>query len=94
MRTPTLTTLAHDYAVLSNAALVHRIGDSDDIALGALDELPPAQRESIELPYVGGLSQSEIAERTGQPLGTIKTRIRLAMAKLRTRLSLLRERAP
>ncbi len=60
----------------------------------ALDELPPEQRESIELAYFGGLSQSEIAERTGQPLGTIKTRIRLAMAKLKTRLSLLREAAP
>lgn len=94
MRTPTLTTLARDYAALSNAELVHRIGDGDDIALGALDELPPEQRESIELAYVGGLSQSEIGERTGQPLGTMKTRIRLAMAKLRTRLSLLRERAP
>jgi RNA polymerase sigma-70 factor, ECF subfamily len=45
----------------------------------------------LELGYFGGLSQSEIAERTGQPLGTIKTRMRLAMQKLRERLSLLRE---
>lgn len=60
---------------------------------GAVAELPPEQRESIELAYFGGLSQSEIAERTGQPLGTIKTRIRLAMMKLRARLSSLREGA-
>jgi len=37
------------------------------------------------------LSQSEIAEQTGQPLGTIKTRMRLALQKLRERLSPLRE---
>jgi len=59
----------------------------------ALAELPPEQREALELGYFGGLSQSEIAERTGQPLGTVKTRMRLAMLKLRDRLSLLREDA-
>ena len=59
--------------------------------MGALDELPREQREALELGYFGGLSQSEIAERTGQPLGTIKTRMRLAMQKLRDRLSPLRE---
>ncbi|MGH9889075.1 MAG: sigma factor-like helix-turn-helix DNA-binding protein, partial [bacterium] len=47
-----------------------------------------------ELGYFSGLSQTEIAERTGQPLGTIKTRMRLAMQKLRERLSVLREAAP
>ena len=59
--------------------------------LAALAELPREQREALELGYFGGLSQSEIAERTGQPLGTIKTRMRLALLKLRDRLSLLRE---
>jgi RNA polymerase sigma-70 factor (ECF subfamily) len=57
----------------------------------ALSELPEEQRQALELGYFGGLSQTEIAERTGQPLGTIKTRMRLAMLKLRDRLSLLRE---
>lgn len=48
----------------------------------ALDDLPDAQREVIQLAYFGGLSQSEIAERTGLPLGTIKSRARLGLRKL------------
>lgn len=59
----------------------------------ALAELPAEQREALELGYFAGLSQTEIAERTGQPLGTIKTRVRLALHKLRSRLQLLREDA-
>lgn len=58
---------------------------------GALLRLPVEQREALELAYYGGLSQTEIAERTGQPLGTVKTRMRLAMKKLRDSLTLLRE---
>jgi RNA polymerase sigma-70 factor (ECF subfamily) len=63
------------------------------IVLAALSELPAEQREALELGYYSGLSQSEIAERTGQPLGTIKTRMRLAMQKLKARLQVLREEA-
>jgi RNA polymerase sigma-70 factor (ECF subfamily) len=49
----------------------------------ALDTLSAPQREAIELAYFEGLSQSEIAERLQEPLGTIKTRVRLGMQKLR-----------
>ncbi len=52
----------------------------------ALDKLPPAQQEVIVMSYFGGLSQSEIAAKLGQPLGTIKTRARLALQKLREEL--------
>jgi RNA polymerase sigma-70 factor, ECF subfamily len=64
------------------------------LVVAALNELPAEQRQALELGYFGGLSQTEIAERTGQPLGTIKTRMRLAMLKLRDRLSSLREDSP
>jgi RNA polymerase sigma-70 factor, ECF subfamily len=56
----------------------------------ALRTLPPEQREVVELAYFSGLSQTEIAERTGQPLGTVKTRTRLAGQKLRERLAVFR----
>jgi RNA polymerase sigma-70 factor, ECF subfamily len=57
----------------------------------ALGGLPPEQREALELAFFGGFSHAEIAARTAQPLGTIKTRIRLAMEKLRQRLGFLRK---
>jgi RNA polymerase sigma factor (sigma-70 family) len=49
----------------------------------ALSDLPPAQRELIQKAYFGELSHSEIAAQTGLPLGTIKSRIRLALERLR-----------
>jgi len=53
----------------------------------ALASLPEAQRTLVELAYYEGLTHSEIAERTGVPLGTVKTRLRTAMATLRSALA-------
>jgi len=53
----------------------------------ALESLPPDQRMLVDLAYYEGLTQSEIAERTGVPLGTVKTRVRAAMATLRSALA-------
>jgi RNA polymerase sigma-70 factor (ECF subfamily) len=49
----------------------------------ALSQLSPEQREALELGYYGGLTQSELAERLGQPLGTIKSRMFTGLSRLR-----------
>jgi RNA polymerase sigma-70 factor, ECF subfamily len=80
-------------ASASNPLLDVELAERRRLVLAALADLPHEQREAIELGYFGGLSQSEIADEIGQPLGTIKTRMRLALMKLRDRLSALREDA-
>jgi RNA polymerase sigma-70 factor, ECF subfamily len=49
----------------------------------ALEKLPAEQRQAVELAYFEGMTQSEIAAKTGTPLGTVKTRVRTAMQTLR-----------
>jgi RNA polymerase sigma-70 factor (ECF subfamily) len=49
----------------------------------ALEQLPAEQKQAVELAYFEGMTQSEIANRTGTPLGTVKTRVRTAMQTLR-----------
>ncbi len=51
-----------------------------------LAQLPPEQRELFELAYFSGMTHSEIAEHKGQPLGTVKTRLRAALTTLRQAL--------
>jgi RNA polymerase sigma-70 factor, ECF subfamily len=64
-------------------------GDTAEIFRRILATLPVAQREAIQLAYYSGLSQRDIARRTGIPLGTIKTRLELAVRKLRAAISAL-----
>lgn len=61
---------------------------------GALTQLSAELRQLIELAYFSGLSHSEIAAALGQPLGTVKTRIRSAMTQLRERLAPLNAPLP
>jgi RNA polymerase sigma-70 factor (ECF subfamily) len=71
---------------LDDPELDAAIGDDRRAVRAAMSALPPAQRRVIELAYFGGLTQTEIAELTATPLGTVKTRVRLAMNKLRAAL--------
>ncbi|HEV2086565.1 MAG TPA: sigma-70 family RNA polymerase sigma factor [Gemmatimonadales bacterium] len=66
-------------------------GEHSAALVEAIGALPSEQRQALELAFFGGLSHSEIAAQTAQPLGTVKTRIRLAMEKLRQRLGFLRD---
>lgn len=77
---PTMATPDEQAALLQDGARVR----------GVLETLPPEQRSALELAYFDGLTQQQIAERTGLPLGTVKTRLRLALEKLSTQLEALR----
>ena len=62
-----------------------------ELILGAVSRLPDEQRNVVRLTFFDGLSQTEIASALGVPLGTVKTRVRLAFAKLRGSLAVLHE---
>jgi RNA polymerase sigma-70 factor (ECF subfamily) len=62
------------------------ISERRTLVLAALKQIPKEQRQVIDLAYYKGLSHSEIAARTGLSLGTVKTRIRLGLSKLKVSL--------
>jgi RNA polymerase sigma-70 factor, ECF subfamily len=70
--------LAHPDPKPNTELLLDRIG-----LTGALATLKPEERELVELAFLEGLSHAQLAERTGMPLGTIKTRLRTGLVKLR-----------
>jgi RNA polymerase sigma-70 factor (ECF subfamily) len=57
-----------------------------NVVRAALKQLPPEQRDPIEMGFFGGITHEEIARRTGVPLGTVKTRIRAGLRRLRAAL--------
>ena len=71
----------------SDAALDAFRAEQRQIVADALSQLPEEQRRTLVLAYFEGLTQSEIADRLGSPLGTVKTRMRSGMIKLRGLLS-------
>jgi RNA polymerase sigma-70 factor (ECF subfamily) len=82
---------------LQSAAVPDGLDDLMDVrqrqmvVRSALASLPAPQRQALELAYFGGLTQQEIADKTKTPLGTIKTRMRLGLLKMRDELHRLNE---
>ena len=60
------------------------LAEDRKLVAGMLRRLPETQRQVLELAYFDGLTQTEIAERVKEPLGTVKTRMRLGLERLRS----------
>jgi RNA polymerase sigma-70 factor (ECF subfamily) len=82
-----------DPRLFSNLERDIRLSHSRPLLNSALDELTPHQLTAIDLAYFEGCTQSEIAERMGHPLGTVKTWVRTALGTLRDRFRQL-DRSP
>ena len=67
------------------------LSDNRRLLLGIMKNLPTAQREAIDLAFYHGMSQREIAAKTGIPLGTIKTRLELGLKKISEALRGMRD---
>lgn len=79
---------------ISAASPLRRVEASEhrELVEEAVNRLPDEQQRVVRMTFFDALSQSEIAARLGVPLGTVKTRVRLAFAKLRDSLAVLQER--
>lgn len=81
-----------DHETPEDAAQILALEQETQALRVALGRLGPAQREMVERAYLGELSHSEISQQTGLPLGTIKSRIRLGLEKLRHELKGVKSR--
>ena len=77
-----------DISEVTLAVLPDMAGDADRAQVAekvrsVLKDMPPPQRSALEMAYFEGYSHSEIAQKTGEPLGTVKTRIRAGLMLLR-----------